>query len=101
MKEVGTTSFLPQTIAKINAFSETSQNADSSINSIEFLKSSTVQTKKENKSEGTEYSQNSIFTGAPSKTFKTLSPTIDKDLSNSAFSSSIIATVESSEQDLR
>ena len=101
VKEVGTTSFLPQLIAKDNAFSKTSQNPESLINSIECLKSSTAQLKKENKSEGTENSQNSIFSGAPSTFLKTLSPTIDKDFSDSAFSNSIIATVESSEQDLR
>ena len=101
MKEVGTTSLLPQLIAKNATFSKTPQNADSLINSIEFLKSPTVHLKKENKSEATEYSQNSISGGAPSTALKTFPPTKDKDLSDSAFSNSIIATVESSEQDLR
>ena len=101
VKELGTTSFLPQLIAKNIASSKTSQNAESLANSIENLRSSTVQLKKENKFEGTEYSQNSISCGTPNAALKTLSPTIDTDLSNSAFSNSIIATVESSEQDLR
>ena len=101
MKELGTTSFLPQLIAKNNASSKTSQNSESLANSIENQRSSTVQLKKENKFEGTEYSQNSISSGTPNTALKTLSPTIDTDLSNSAFSNSIIATVESSEQDLR
>ena len=101
VKEVGTTSLLPQLIAENNAFSKIFQNAEPLINSIEFPNSKTVQLKEENKSEGTEYSQNSIFTGAPSTALKTLSPTLDKDLSSSAFLNNIIATVESSEQDLR
>ena len=101
VKEVGTTSFLPQLIAKNSAFSKTSQNAEPLTNSFEFLKSSTVQPKEENKSEGTEYSQNSISSVSPGTTFKTLSPTIEEYLSNSAFSNSITATVDSSGQDLR
>ena len=101
VKELGTKSFLPQLIAKNNASSKTSQKDESLINSIEFLKSSTVHLKKENKCEGTENSQNSICSGAPDTALAKLSPTIDKDLRNSAFSSSIIVTVESSEQDLR
>ena len=101
MKEVGTSSFVPQLIAKNNAASKISKNTEPLINSIEFLKSSTVELKEETKSGGTENSQNSICSGAPGTALTTLFPSIDKDLRNSAFSSSIIATVESSEQDLR
>ena len=101
MKEVGTSSFVPQLIAKNNAASKISKNTEPLINSIEFLKNSTVELKEETKSEGTENSRNSICSGAPGTVLTTLSPIIDEDLRNSTFSSSIIATVESSEQDLR